>query len=190
MAEDWRYQLDDLLIRPGDYLNPQTEVMVVVDDSPSIDGEIFNLEEFEGADWVLIADESRSTRRAATSCSSTFQATYQAATAARSSEVDAKPDDEPEADDDSETRPPAGSPPREEARRLRAPRAPDPLPRGFIPVAVALELAHASPVIVFSAAALGDPHGGGHGRGHRGHRRQTGPGIGGLLNATFGNAPS
>jgi hypothetical protein len=57
VAEDPRYQLDDLLIRPGCYLNPQTEVMVVVDDSPSIDGEIFNLEEFEGADWVLIADE-------------------------------------------------------------------------------------------------------------------------------------
>ena len=31
--------------------------MVIVDDSPSIDGEIFNLEEFEGADWVLISDD-------------------------------------------------------------------------------------------------------------------------------------
>ena len=57
MADDRRFELDDLLMRPGCYLNPQTEVMVVVDDSPSIDGEIFNLEEFEGADWVLIADE-------------------------------------------------------------------------------------------------------------------------------------
>ena len=57
MADDQRFQLDDLLIRPGCYLNPQTEVMVVVDDSPSIDGEIFNMEDFEGADWVLISDE-------------------------------------------------------------------------------------------------------------------------------------
>ncbi len=53
-----RYELDELLIRPGTYFNPQTEVMVVIDDSPSLDGEIFNLEEFEGADWVLISDET------------------------------------------------------------------------------------------------------------------------------------
>ena len=57
MAADRRIELDDLLVRPGTYLNPQTEVLVVVDDSPSIDGEIFNLEEFEGADWVLISDD-------------------------------------------------------------------------------------------------------------------------------------
>jgi hypothetical protein len=29
----------------------------VVDDSPELDAEIFNMEEFEGADWVLISDE-------------------------------------------------------------------------------------------------------------------------------------
>jgi hypothetical protein len=52
-----RYELDDLLIRPGAYFNPQTEVMLIVDDSPSIDSEIFNMEEFEGADWILISDE-------------------------------------------------------------------------------------------------------------------------------------
>ena len=45
------------MIRPGTYFNPQTEVVVVVDDSPELDTEIFNLEEFEGADWVLVADE-------------------------------------------------------------------------------------------------------------------------------------
>ena len=54
---DRRYELDDLVNRPGTYFNPQTEVMVVVDDSTSLDQEIFNLEEFEGADWVLITDE-------------------------------------------------------------------------------------------------------------------------------------
>ena len=30
---------------------------MVVDDSPELDAEIFNMEEFEGADWVLISDE-------------------------------------------------------------------------------------------------------------------------------------
>src|SRR5918997_1426697 len=57
MAEQRRYELDELLIRPGTYFNPQTEVMVVVDDSPSMDAEIFNMEEFEGADWVLVSDD-------------------------------------------------------------------------------------------------------------------------------------
>jgi len=54
---DRRYELDDLVNRPGTYFNPQTEVMVVVDDSTSLDQEVFNLEEFEGADWVLVTDE-------------------------------------------------------------------------------------------------------------------------------------
>jgi hypothetical protein len=57
MAEGRKYELDELLIRPGTYFNPQTEVMVVVDDSPSLDSEIFNLEAYEGADWVLIDDD-------------------------------------------------------------------------------------------------------------------------------------
>ena len=42
---------------PGTYFNPQTEVLIVVDDSPELDAEIFNMEEYEGADWVLISDE-------------------------------------------------------------------------------------------------------------------------------------
>jgi hypothetical protein len=58
MADPRRVELDDLIIRPGTYFNPQTEVLVVVDDSPTIDTEIFNMEEFEGADWVLISDET------------------------------------------------------------------------------------------------------------------------------------
>ena len=57
MADQRRFELDELLNRPGTYFNPQTEVMVGVDDSPSMDSEIFNMEEFEGADWVLISDE-------------------------------------------------------------------------------------------------------------------------------------
>ena len=43
MADDRRYELEDLLVRPGTYFNPQTEVLVVVDDSNSMDAEIFNL---------------------------------------------------------------------------------------------------------------------------------------------------
>jgi hypothetical protein len=57
MARDRRYDLEDLASRPGTYFSPQTEVLVIVDDSSSIDSEIFNMEEFEGADWVLISDD-------------------------------------------------------------------------------------------------------------------------------------
>ena len=50
-------ELDELVVRPGTYFNPQTEVVIVVDDSTSIDQEIFNMEAYEGADWVRITDE-------------------------------------------------------------------------------------------------------------------------------------
>ena len=49
--------VDDMLLRPGTYFNPQTEVVVIVDDSTSIDQEIFNMEAYEGSDWVRISDE-------------------------------------------------------------------------------------------------------------------------------------
>src|ERR1700735_5794986 len=52
-----RFELEELTNRPGTYFNPQTEVLLVVDDSPELDHEIFNMEEFEGADWVQISDE-------------------------------------------------------------------------------------------------------------------------------------
>ena len=76
MAEGRRYDLDELLIRPGTYFNPQTEVMVVVDDSPSMDAEIFNMEEFEGADWVLVSDETPVDEEKRDELLETFQATY------------------------------------------------------------------------------------------------------------------
>lgn len=52
------YELEDLAVQPGTYFNPQTEVVVIVDDSVSIDQEIFNMESFEGAEWVRIAEET------------------------------------------------------------------------------------------------------------------------------------
>ena len=49
--------LDELLVRPGTYFNPQTEVVVVIVDDVSIDQEVFNMEAFEGADWVRVSDD-------------------------------------------------------------------------------------------------------------------------------------
>jgi len=60
----------------------------------------------------------------------------------------------------------------------------------FFPVAVALELAHADPVLVFSAAAIAVvPCAAVMGEATEAIAAKTGPGIGGLLNVTFGNAP-
>lgn len=58
MANPRQFDLEDIVNRPGTYFNPQTEVLIVVDDSPDVDTEIFNMEDFEGADWVLISDDA------------------------------------------------------------------------------------------------------------------------------------
>jgi hypothetical protein len=50
-------ELEELVVRPGTYFNPQTEVVVIVDDSSSIDQEVFNMEAYEGADWVRISED-------------------------------------------------------------------------------------------------------------------------------------
>ncbi|MDE3070828.1 MAG: hypothetical protein KGJ43_08885 [Acidobacteriota bacterium] len=51
-----RFELEELTNRPGTYFNPQTEVLIVVDDSPEVDQELFDGEERESESWVLIAD--------------------------------------------------------------------------------------------------------------------------------------
>jgi Ca2+:H+ antiporter len=60
----------------------------------------------------------------------------------------------------------------------------------FIPIAIALELAHAGAVVTFFASALGViPTAALMGRATEELAARSGPGIGGLLNVTFGNAP-
>jgi Ca2+:H+ antiporter len=60
----------------------------------------------------------------------------------------------------------------------------------FIPLAIALELAHAAAGLVFFSAALGViPTAALMGRATEEVAAKSGPGVGGLLNVTFGNAP-
>jgi Ca2+:H+ antiporter len=60
----------------------------------------------------------------------------------------------------------------------------------FIPLAVALELGHAEAGIIFGAAAAGViPTAALMGRATEELAHRSGPGIGGFLNVTFGNAP-
>jgi Ca2+:H+ antiporter len=60
----------------------------------------------------------------------------------------------------------------------------------FIPIAIVLDIAHASPTLIFFAAALGIiPTAALMGIATEELAARSGPGIGGLLNVTFGNAP-
>src|SRR5437763_6425293 len=99
MADNRRYELEELINRPGTYFNPQTEVMVVVDDSPSLDTEIFNLEEFEGADWVLISDDLPVDEAQRDEMLERFQATHHGGDG-RDVPLDASGDEPPEEDEE------------------------------------------------------------------------------------------
>src|SRR5215203_4763996 len=60
----------------------------------------------------------------------------------------------------------------------------------FIPIAIVLELAHASATVIFVTSALGViPTAALMGRATEELAARSGPGIGGFLNVTFGNAP-
>ena len=108
VADDRRFETEELLVRPGTYFNPQTEVLVVVDDSNSMDAEIFNLEEFEGADWVLVSDDLPVDEPKRDELLENFQATWHGGdgrqTRAMSDpdavddDIDLEPDPEPDED--------------------------------------------------------------------------------------------
>lgn len=109
VADDRRYEIEELLVRPGTYFNPQTEVLVVVDDSNSMDSEIFNLEEFEGADWVLVSDDLPVDEAQRDELLESFQATWHGGDGRQTralADADAVDDEiELEPDDDGEERP-------------------------------------------------------------------------------------
>jgi hypothetical protein len=53
-----RFDVDDLLTRPGTYFNPQTEIVVVVDDSAHVDLELLDDDaDDEAAEWILLGDD-------------------------------------------------------------------------------------------------------------------------------------
>ena len=190
MADDRKFEIDELLVRPGTYFNPQTEVLVMVDDSTSLESEIFNMEEFEGADWVLIADELPVDEAKRDELLEDFQ-TERPRRRRRARHHRRGPG----------RRGRRSRRGRRTAARGRSRRRRGVAPVGcavrpiyglgiFIPVAVGLELAHASPTLIFLAAALGViPTAALMGESTEHLAAKTGPGLGGLLNVTFGNAP-
>ena len=78
MSKPRRIGLDELTIRPGTYFNPQTEILIVVDDSPEIAHEIFDGDEFDGAEWVMISEDTALDESKRDELIETFQLAHQA----------------------------------------------------------------------------------------------------------------
>jgi hypothetical protein len=92
------YSIDEIITTPGMYFNPQTEVVVVVDDSADLDSEIFNMEQFEGAEWVMVSDELPIDEQSRDELLQAFQTHYHPGDArsisATSNELEEEGDDE------------------------------------------------------------------------------------------------
>ena len=93
-ANPRKFELDELVNRPGTYFNPQTEVLIVVDDSADMDAEIFNLEDYEGTDYVLISDDAPVDESQRDAMIEDFQSRY-----APSDGLAAETDEEPDEDE-------------------------------------------------------------------------------------------
>jgi hypothetical protein len=103
MARIRRFEIDELLVRPGTYFNPETEVLIVVDDSPEIDQATFDAEAAsEDAEWVLVSDEAPIDEAARDELLQDFQARYHGSASAPDLDED---DDEPLDDEDDELEP-------------------------------------------------------------------------------------
>ncbi|HEX4804952.1 MAG TPA: hypothetical protein VFU94_03545 [Conexibacter sp.] len=77
MARARRFDLDELVVRPGTYLNPQTEMLIVVDDSAEIDQATLEADTAAGeGEWVLVSDEAPVDEAARDELLERFQATY------------------------------------------------------------------------------------------------------------------
>jgi hypothetical protein len=95
MADPRTFELDELVNRPGTYFNPQTDVVIIVDDTVDVDTEIFNMEDFEGADWVLIGDDAPVDEARRDAMIERFQVTQRPASDDLSEDVPDEEDDEP-----------------------------------------------------------------------------------------------
>lgn len=97
------YELEELAIQPGTYFNPQTEVVLIVDDSVSIDQDIFDTGDYEGTDWVRVSEEVPVDEPALERSLEQFQTRYHAGGIGSASTTaldldDAEVDDEPDDD--------------------------------------------------------------------------------------------
>ncbi|MEA2216629.1 MAG: hypothetical protein QOK19_2190 [Solirubrobacteraceae bacterium] len=97
-----RFQLDELILRPGTYFNPQTEIMIVVDDSPEVDNEIFEAAEIDATEWVQISDETPLDEHQRDDLIERFQHSQQPGSGLEDDDVLDDEDDELDPDEDDE----------------------------------------------------------------------------------------
>jgi hypothetical protein len=55
MARLRRFDLEELAARPGTYFNPETEILIVVDDSAHPGAQL--ADDVDEGDWILVGDE-------------------------------------------------------------------------------------------------------------------------------------
>jgi hypothetical protein len=99
MPSPRRFDIDDVLNRPGTYFNPETEVLIVVDDSVALDAELFEEGAGDGGDWVLLGDEVPIDERSREDLVERFEVRHHPGT---SGAVAATEDDEEEPEEDLE----------------------------------------------------------------------------------------
>lgn len=93
-ADQSLYEVEEMLNQPGTYFNPQTEVVVIVDDSASPDQEVFNnLEGAEGAEWVRVSDDVPVDEESRDRALEAFETTNQGGPALAASDLEASEDD-------------------------------------------------------------------------------------------------
>ena len=100
MTDPRRFTLDELTIRAGTYFNPQTEIMIVVDDSAVVDHELFDTGEFESTEWVQISEESPMDETKRDELIEEFQSSYQPGERAEEDELDELDDEDEDEDRD------------------------------------------------------------------------------------------
>jgi hypothetical protein len=94
-----RFDLDELTLRPGTYFNPETEVLLIVDDTPEVEQAIFDAEESPAGDWVLVSDETPVDEAGRDELLERFQARYRAPAPAPGLDEETEDDDLDEEDD-------------------------------------------------------------------------------------------
>lgn len=100
MSDPRRFPLDEATLRAGTYFNPQTEVLMVIDDSADVDHELFDADEFESSEWVLIAEESPLDEGKRDELIESFRASYEPGGSEDEDSDDELDDDEDDVDAD------------------------------------------------------------------------------------------
>jgi hypothetical protein len=97
-----RFEVDELLTRPGTYFNPETEIVLVVDDSAHVDLELIeDDDEDEVAEWILLGDDPAIDEHKRDELVETFE-TRRARSSAREDPDEDEEDEEDELEPDEE----------------------------------------------------------------------------------------